>query len=192
MDEKRFRFDLLLAGTALVISTIAAGASAYQRYIINQQFSATVWPYLNFSASYDRSNAFIEFSVRNSGLGPAIVRSAIVTLRGNRMPPGPSGNAIESAVAPDLAAARTAEKAAHLQRVIHMTTSSLLRGDVIPAGSSITLLRASGPLLVSRIAADQDKIDIAVCYCSLLGRCWILRRSDDSNEPHDVRSCPLS
>src|SRR5580704_19332573 len=40
VDEKRFRFDLLVALVALAISGVAAGSSAYQTYVIRKQFSA--------------------------------------------------------------------------------------------------------------------------------------------------------
>jgi hypothetical protein len=191
MDEKRFRFDLFIAGIALVISTFAAAASAYQAYVINQQFSATVWPYLSFASTRDSAHALFQIDVRNSGLGPAIVRSTVVTVEGVPMSPkGPTGNAIDSAIAPDLTSAESEERSKHVTGVIHTTSSSLERGDVIPAGSSVTLLRVAGPLIWTRVSKTESRIDVAVCYCSLLGRCWMTRRSDPSNEPHDVRSCP--
>src|SRR5215469_10082262 len=125
MDDKRLRFDLFIAGMALVISTFAAAASAYQAYVINQQFSATVWPYLSLSTSYDRSNKFIELDVRNQGLGPAIVRSATVTVAGVPVSAKGGANAFDAAIAQDLAQARTQENAEHLHGVIHTTSSSL-------------------------------------------------------------------
>ena len=51
VNEKVFRLDLTVAVAALLISGVAAGASAYQTYVIRKQFSATVWPYLTYITS---------------------------------------------------------------------------------------------------------------------------------------------
>ena len=80
MDEKRLRFDLVIALCALLISGVAAAASAYQTYVIRQQYSATVWPYLTFIST--SSATFFWLRVNNAGIGPALIRSAVVSRDG--------------------------------------------------------------------------------------------------------------
>jgi hypothetical protein len=173
------RLESLVAVCALLVATIAAAAAAYQTYVINEQFSATVWPYLSFDSSNDASGSSFEFGLRNVGLGPAIVRSTIVSVNGQPMGPGTTGNAIHTAVEPALESARAAERRRHQHGLVHATTSSLGPGDVVPAGSSMLLM------------AMSPHVDISICYCSVLGRCWTRRLKDPVPEPRDVRYCPL-
>jgi hypothetical protein len=193
MDEKRFRIDLFIALFALVISSVAAGASAYQTYVIRQQFSATVWPFLTFVTS-TQADAFAELDLNNAGIGPALIRSAVVTRDGKTVnaPPDRRVTALEVAIEPDVTGAGIDEKRSGVHGKESMTMSSILRGDVIPAGGSVRLLRVDGKFFARRIVADARHVDITICYCSLLGTCWLKRLWDPSVEPHTVSSCPTS
>lgn len=192
MDEKRFRFDLYVALLALVISGVAAGASAYQTYVIRQQFSATVWPYVTFTTSSSRNNYF-ELDVSNAGIGPALVRDATIMRDGKAIDVAshPTANpALFFAVEPERVAANRDESKPGVHGNSNLTVTSLVRGDVLPAGATLKLLRADGRFLANRIIADVRHVDLQVCYCSLLGNCWTKRLWDPSAEPHPVRVCP--
>lgn len=192
MDEKHFRFDFVIAFCALLISGVAAGASAYQTYVIRQQYSATVWPYLNFITS-SSTDKFFSLSVNNVGIGPALIRTAIVSRGGTpiRIQANPATNpALFWAIAPDRAAANSDERKAHAHGTTSTTVSSIVRGDVIPAGSTLELLRVDGRFLTRRVLADVRRIDLQICYCSLLGTCWTKRLWDPAVEPHLVAGCP--
>ena len=80
--ERRLRIDLILALAAVAISAIAAAAAAYQTWVINKQFSATVWPYLALDRTYNVDR--LTFSIENDGLGPAIVESASLSYDGRK------------------------------------------------------------------------------------------------------------
>src|SRR5579872_4313050 len=111
MDEGRFRFDLYVAVLALAISGVAAFASAYQTYVIRQQFSATVWPYLTFTTRSSTDNYF-ELDLGNAGIGPALIRTASVTRDGKAIDvaSNPTASpAISVAIAPDQAEAKSDE-----------------------------------------------------------------------------------
>ncbi|MFY9665426.1 MAG: hypothetical protein WAK19_13335, partial [Candidatus Cybelea sp.] len=83
MDEKRFRFDFIIAFCALLISTIAALASVYQTRVIGEQLSATVWPYLSIDRTFNPQA--VSLSITNYGLGPALIRSAEIELDGKKV-----------------------------------------------------------------------------------------------------------
>lgn len=190
MDEKRFGFDLIVALCALLISGVAAAASAYQTYVIRQQYSATVWPYLTFVTS--SSENYLVLKINNAGIGPALVRSAVVTRDGRAVEVPVNATtepALGQAIRPEREAAKIQEVRTHA-RASSLTISSIVRGDVIPAGSSLELLRADGPFLARRVIADLRRIDLKLCYCSLLGNCWTKRLWDPSAEPHAVAGCP--
>jgi hypothetical protein len=192
MDDKRFRFDLFIALLALLISGVAAGASAYQTYVIRQQYSATVWPYLTFITSSSTDN-FFELKVNNAGIGPALIRSALVTRDGKpiQIQATPTSvPALGEAIAQERSAAKRDESQSGIHGKASMTVSSLVRGDVIPAGSTLELLRVDGKFLTRRVLADVRHVDLSICYCSLLGTCWTKRLWDPSVEPHAVAGCP--
>jgi hypothetical protein len=191
MDEKRFRFDLLVALLALAISGVAAGASAYQTYVIRQQFSATVWPYLTFHTS-SSADKFFELDVSNPGIGPALIRGAVVTRDGKPVNPPVSLTgqpALSAAIAPERTAALADESRPGVHGVSSMSVRSILRGDVVPAGATYQLLRVDGAFLAHRTIADVRRIDVNLCYCSLLGTCWTKRLWDPADEPHPVSRC---
>lgn len=192
MDEKRFRFDLVVALSALLISGVAAGASAYQTYVIRQQYSATVWPYLNFITSTS-TNKSLSLSVNNAGIGPALVRTALITRDGKPivLSTNPETSpALLVAIAPERAAANADERKAREHGSESLTVSSIVRGDVIPAGQTLQLLRIEGTFLMRHVFADYRHIDLQICYCSLLGNCWTKRLWDPAVEPHAVAGCP--
>lgn len=180
-----------MAVCALLVATVAAAAAAYQTYVINEQFSATVWPYVSFDTSNDTANSIFALAVHNVGLGPAIIRSIVVSTDGHPVGPGITGNPVETAFHKALLQAEAAEAERHVRGELHFTTSSLAGGDVLPAGSTLTLLRTQGPDLYSRVKAVRTHFDLTLCYCSVLGRCWTRRLKDPVPEPHDARSCPL-
>ena len=193
MNESRFRFDLYVALLALIISGIAAFASAYQTYVIRRQFSATVWPYLTFTTRSSPGNYF-ELDVGNAGIGPALIRNAVVSRDGKPIDvvSNPTANpAISVAFAVDRAEAKRDEAAAKERgKPNDSTVSSIVRGDVVPAGSSLQLFRVDGKFLTRRVMADVRHVDLQICYCSLLGNCWTKRLWDPSAEPHGIASCP--
>lgn len=185
------RLESLIAVCALLVATIAAAAAAYQTYVINAQFSATVWPYLSFDVNNDTAASSFSLGVRNVGLGPAIVRNTVVTLDGSPVGPGSTGNPIETAIDRAIQNAVVAESRRHQHGLMHATTSSLGAGDVVPADSATTLMRVQGPDVYKNVMALRPRVDVTICYCSVLGRCWTRRLKDPVPEPRDVRMCPL-
>lgn len=192
MDEKRFRFDLLVALGALLISGVAAASSAYQTYVIRKQFSATVWPYLTFITSSSRDK-FFELDVSNPGIGPALIFDSVVTRDGKTItrPVGPTiVPAIGAAVAPERAEAAADSTKSGTHGTIDITASTIVAGDVVPAGSKLELLRVDGRFIARRVIAGVRRIDVTLCYCSLLGDCWTKRLWDSAVKPRPVAGCP--
>jgi hypothetical protein len=192
VDEKRFRFDLLVALGALLISGVAAASSAYQTYVIRKQFSATVWPYLTFitSSSHDK---FFELDVSNPGIGPALILDSVVTRDGKTIarPTGPTlVPAIGVAVDPERAEATADAAKLGVHGSMDITATTIVAGDVVPAGSKLQLLRVEGKFIARHVIADVGRIDVSLCYCSLLGDCWTKRLQDPAVKPRPVAGCP--
>jgi hypothetical protein len=187
MDEKRFRFDLFIAVCALLVSGVAASASAYQTYVINQQYQASIWPYLGFS--YSSGPRHVSITITNYGLGPALVRYYEITKDGKPVP------SFSDYIIPYERAGESTD----------VNSVSIGAGTVIPASESLALVDVrvpepkpqkgrtptAGPDLTVRLLAHQRSLGVSICYCSLLGRCWMRQIGDPSDEPHDIRACPL-
>ena len=75
------RIDLLIAIVALFISALTAAASLYQTHVIADQLSSSEWPYLGISGTVSMSKT-LSYSIVNNGMGPAIVRTVVVSLDG--------------------------------------------------------------------------------------------------------------
>ena len=181
----------MIALAALLISAVAAGTSAFQSYTVRRQFSATVWPYLTFitSSSTDR---YFELDVSNPGIGPALIYNSAVTRDGQRIerPIGPTSlPAIASAFESEVRATKADDVKAGLHNAANVTASTILPGDVIPAGQKLQLLRVEGKRVTDRVLAQIHRVDLTLCYCSLLGDCWTKRLQDKEIKPHPVRAC---
>jgi hypothetical protein len=182
----RLRLDFVIALCALLISTVAAAATVYQTRVIARQFSATVWPYVSFNEN--SAPWQLALSLRNDGLGPAIVRSVRLTWDGNTEP-SLEHVLIEIARAEPQMTAR-ARAALRSGAKLRIATSTPTGGMVIPANSQHTILEVDGDVLVRYVNPTIKRIGITLCYCSLTGNCWSETFHDRAGEPTAVSSCP--
>ncbi|MGB8909042.1 MAG: hypothetical protein WCC84_09865 [Candidatus Cybelea sp.] len=197
--ENRLRVELLIAACALLLTGIASIASVYQAHMIarqfsstEQQFGATVWPYLTIAIS--QTPTTIQSSITNDGLGPAIIRSAAIGWDGTRS----FGSWRDMATV--LITLSSPPKARSGLSFVG-STSSLDPGDVIRAGESRSLFSLRGwngfPEALERDAIRHG-LTVSICYCSLLRTCWMKRwkaqlpsaTALQDVEPYEIRSCP--
>jgi hypothetical protein len=178
MNERRFRFDLIIAVSALLISTVAALASVYQTSVIREQLSAAVWPYLSIDRTYNPTG--ITISITNYGLGPALVRSASMQLDGK---PRSSWNEV-------IATYVRLGHEMHAKGRIQTTDANLDGSVVLSPGATRRLfdVRADGTAI--RAVKKVDDITMNICYCSLLGQCWETTSKQNAG-PVARSSCPI-
>jgi hypothetical protein len=170
--RRGIRTDLVIAACALVISMAATAASWWQSRVVADQLSAQVWPYLSISTTYDPDA--VSVSVDNNGLGPAIIRSTVLSIDGK--PVSDPQRALASLI--------RGHKKAH----INAQMSDLGPGDVIRASGSVRLFRLGATWVVPLFARNASRLNLSVCYCSLLGNCWMTSTSQDG-DPTPVRHC---
>lgn len=163
------RFDTIVAACALLMSTVTAGAMVYQTRVLQDQFSATVWPYLGVSMDY--SPSFVDVHLINEGVGPALIRSAQLLVDGKPMT-GWDRKFISTVFG------RRIHGAKHVQA----TMGSVDASTAMRAGEDRTLLRIAAPSGIVRQALKHD-ITLKFCYCSINSRCWNLAASSQSARP---------
>ncbi len=162
------RFDTVVAACALLMSSVTAGAMVYQTRVLQDQFAATVWPYLTVNEFY--GNNTLELHLANQGVGPALIRSAQVVVDGK---PLRGWDQQFFAMAYGL----------KLHTKDPLQDQSVDGSTALRAGDDDTLLkmRVNHPGVV--LHALKHDVTLRFCYCSINGRCWNLVASSRSTVP---------
>lgn len=192
MNDRAFRLDFFIAVAALLVSGFTAATLLYQTRVIGDQFAATIWPYLSLGTTYDVNGETIE--ITNDGLGPALVRSARLTVDGT---PAAAWDDYVLVLAndPDLRSsfARTrAAVAAGKAKNATLSMRSIGPSSTVRPGESATLLKIALDGDVPTRALTKHSVTIDLCYCSLNGSCWTLHSTPGSisPDPRPISGCP--
>jgi hypothetical protein len=169
--RRELRLDLIIAVSALLISAIAATTSVMQTRVFANQLSAAVWPYVSFS--FTTGDKMVKYTLNNDGLGPAIIRSAKLTVDDKPK------NTITQAF-------RLVQHETHHYSI---STSSLGAGSVIRPSAGVTVIDYTGPDGRALSAAMRARVKVTICYCSLLDQCWTIATSTSFAAPAQVRDC---
>jgi hypothetical protein len=176
---REIRVELIIATLALVASAAASIATVVQTRVVGNQLSASVWPYLSFSTTV--SPGRIGVSVDNDGLGPALVRSVRLTVDGTQMT---SWHRVFGLLAKGMPRPRDGP---HVRATIDESDISF--GSVIRPGTSYSIIQVGNDLIDRAFAAEvQRRIDMQICYCSILGQCWIADLIAQ-DQPKPVNDC---
>ena len=175
--EKRLNFDLMVALAALLISTIAALASVYQTRIFATQLSATVWPYLSVHTSYPGDGS-MTILLNNDGLGPALIRSASVTLDGKRV--GSWNDVLRDFF----------RQVKQTHGKAHFSASGVDQSSIVRPGDGIKLLQLGSTHGDALVTTERKRIRLLFCYCSIQNRCWTIDSEAQGRPPVDTASCP--
>ena len=191
MNDKAFRLDFFMAIAAVVISAVTAAALIYQTRVIGDEFAAAIWPYLSVGTTYNASGETIEVS--NDGVGPALVRSAQLSVDGRQVR---AWNDYLDAIERDpelrglFIRAKAAVEAGSAANAT-ITMSSISPSSTLRPGESRTLLKISLPFTVPLGAMARHALALDFCYCSLNGSCWTLHAipGQISPDPAPVSHC---
>jgi hypothetical protein len=191
MNDKAFRLDFFMAIAAVVISAVTAAALIYQTHVIGDEFAAAIWPYLSVGTTYNASGETIEVS--NDGVGPALVRSAQLSVDGRKVR---AWNDYLDAIERDpelrglFMRAKAAVEAGSTANAT-ITMSSISPSSTLRPGESRTLLKISLPFTVPLGAMAKHAVALDFCYCSLNGSCWTLHAipGQISPDPAPVSHC---
>jgi hypothetical protein len=158
----------LLPICALLISAVACVASLYQLHMASSSISAQTWPYVTMGWSYanDETGVVID----NDGLGPALIRDVVLTVDEHEQHDAVS--AVRQIISDPNA---------------NIRINALTRGVVIRAGHSLNLFVVRGTTAANQLRAAQSRVNLEICYCSILGRCWTDSFADSI--PRSVSKC---
>ncbi len=171
---KTVRIDLVIAICALLVSTLATAATWWQSRVVGQQLSAQVWPYVSLVNTLSPDK--IEISIANDGSGPAVIKSAILSVDGK--PQRTIGQALQAIAGP----------VPRRRRHVHLTTSSLNPGTVVRPMTTRAIVSFESSEAVPPLLRQLPRARLEICYCSVLDTCWIAATRQDFPVP--VVSCP--
>jgi hypothetical protein len=174
-------------GLASVLGVLAFAVSAYGVYVQRdqalaqrEQVRAMVWPRLQWSHTDLTTDAGREFgfNLENCGVGPAEIRSVHITFDGKPM------HTWEDLTKAMLDAGGSPGTSFDADMV-----ESFLKNRVIGGNTAMKPLHSTHPQTAATLARVKNRVDVEICYCSVLEECWTLRTSkEDTNEKTPL--CP--
>lgn len=179
--------DLTIAFAAILISLTSLGVAIHHGHVQERLVAANSWPFLRFDFRNQGTpeGQFVTYSIINSGVGPALLKSFTVEYQGKRM----------GGFAELLQACCGMPRDVDLNGLL----AAGLKGENRPVGvvrarDEITLFRfqrlPANVAMLDRIAAVRDEVKLRACYCSIVGECWL---SDlRSLDPQPVEACKAS
>jgi hypothetical protein len=177
--RKGIKYEIVIAVAATIVSVCALGTTLYQTYILQQQQHAAVWPRLNLFHSYvlEADKPFYRLSIRNVGIGPAIIRK--VTIQYNN-----ESFRDLAQMAQYIAKQHTSTDST----AAGYTDFSDLKPDmVIPQQEKTDLLQVNRqtylPFLVKAVTDEQIKVTVQ--YESLYGQTWVITYPENKYQQLD-------
>jgi hypothetical protein len=155
MDRPWYReSETFIALAALVVSLSAVAVGIYEAALQRAHDRAEVWPHLELGTWSTPKGA--ELRLENSGIGPAIVHSIIVTVDGR--PQRHWSDVLETITGRKPAALENATTADH----------------AIRAGDRVTLVGVPAASLPPGMWDYIKRVGVRVCYSSVFGESWML------------------
>jgi len=171
------RFELAISA---FVGALALAVSTYNVYLQRAQIRAQVWAHLEWTYTDVKGFAW---QLTNSGVGPAIVKGARVTVDG--APVTTWHEALVALAKTEPALGPLAREEAKDAGDVHMGMAH----HVLGAGVQTEPLRISGELapdLRDAMRRAFSRVRTQICYCSTLGECWMFP------EETPVASCPMA
>lgn len=156
--RKRWKPELVVAVLAVVIGVATMGVYIYQARIMSKQTHAASWPYLEVIFSNGHNNLTIR--VKNKGVGPAIVKKALVRL--DQVPYADNQKNIDS-----VAFLPTGSR-----NILSGYTN--VNNRVLSPEEEVDFVEVSDSTSVRLMLQSlrTHKVQIEICYCSVFDDCW--------------------
>lgn len=183
MGRKKIKWnsERLLSLSAMTLSVITLFIFIWQTNLMSRQNYLSILPYLQFSVHDDASGNSYGLSLKNHGVGPAILESVILEYRGKRYDLKEYNNELHkllNSLKPEL------------DSVQYTELGSLNRGIAIPANASYVILSIMNspsdyPTLANTIRdLVESGIRYEIIYQSLQGERWMIH--NDSEGPQKL------
>jgi len=170
VPKRKLNVDILLGLSVVFLSASALIVAIVQTTIFKEQQYASVWPYLQTTASF-RSGSY-DYGIENKGVGPAIVKSFEYTYKGS-----------------SYSDTRAAFSAIFGENIRGVGFSGTSKDYVFKSDEDLSLLSVNLPdSAINSIIYrwESDSVNLKVTYSDIYGNCWLL----DNNVTTRLTSCP--
>ena len=196
-------FDLALPIAALFVSFISIYIAWHHGQVMKELVhqneklvEANSLPYLQIDWSdleTDLRTPTFRLTVQNQGIGPARIAAVVMTVDGHPVPY--FNTLVDRCCAPGLL--RAASRGTKQYRGIQNgeVIMSTLHDRMIRPGEAVDafdwrVTPANQPVIDAlKRGFASNRINTAVCYCSVFEDCWV--RTDDDQRPVPVKQCPI-
>jgi hypothetical protein len=164
--------EWVIAIVAVLASVGALILGSYTAVLERRHDSASVWPHLELGITYTPQTAGMQVS--NSGVGPAIVQSVVVSADGRPLRSWPDAFKVL------------------LDAPVGKYSSSSVSDRVIRAGETVNWFALPSDVLPADIQTRLARIVIEICYASVFGEHWIVAdaHAGQHSEWREVKRCP--
>lgn len=176
-----FWLDMLVAFSAVVISVASLFVAQRADRTQERLLAASVWPYVEFTTSnFLNNNHIVALTLRNAGVGPARIRW--MTIAYENKPLSNPRQLFQACCG------------AQPTRVLGKTlvTSTVTHTVLVPHESRDFVLvtpDAQNKIAFAALDHARNKLHVEVCYCSVLGDCYLLDNASEDNDPKGVQNC---
>jgi membrane-associated protease RseP (regulator of RpoE activity) len=146
--------DTFIALAALVVSVSAVVVGLYEAALQRRHDRAEVWPHLEVSTFASDRGATV--TLTNSGIGPGIVQSVVVTLDGRQVRSW--GDVVRSLLG------KPAESA----------TITTVAGTALRPGDRVQLLGLPPSQMPSPFWETIRRVRVSICYASVFDQYWTI------------------
>ena len=175
--------DMVVGTSAIVIAVISLVVALRQSQIMERQLAASIWPCLQYGISNGNGDGknIINFDIENVGVGPAQVHSVSLRYKDK-----PIHNLRELVLACCSDLLDTKGNPEFWANSLH----SRVLAPNHPL-SFLTLTDAPrNAAYWDRLNLEAPKIELKVCYCSVLDQCWMIDSTKDERAP--LAACPAA
>jgi hypothetical protein len=177
--------EFWMALGALAVSALAMLSSMLQFTVQRSQERAAAWPFISLNTNY--SGEGFAFVVQNKGMGPALVRRVDVFLDGKPVDGWPG--VLDGLYGEGHPYGWDRIGATDVEDRVFAPGERVEAFDIpwrLPDGPDGT--KGADDPRVREGFGNADRFTVRVCYCSVLGDCWISREGIDHVV---VDACPV-
>jgi len=170
VPKRKLNVDILLGLSVVFLSASALIVSIVQTTIFKEQQYASVWPYLQTTASF-RSGSY-DYGIENKGVGPAIIKRFEYVYQGT-----------------SYVNTRAVFTALVGENIKGVGFTDVDEDYVFKPEEAISLLSLDLPDSVIRQVAsrwESDSVNLKITYADVYGNCWLL----DNGVTIRLTSCP--
>ena len=185
------RLNFLVAVCAILIS----GASFYATYLqansAEQQVKAMTWPLIEFTHgnyNVETREQNLTLTLKNAGVGPAIIKTVEFNYLDKQH--ATLNDFLKTCCGDEYGAYVSLVQKDPTDAANWTFTTSPVAGIILPVGGEVNFLsllqHENNSPLWHKINSERWKLDLEICYCSLLENCYV---TDKPGQVDEVATC---